>query len=394
MKKFFSSLLVVTLSISLLVSCNPPSAAPSPTAVSTSPAAPPTQKSVTQAPATTSTPAPKPQTTPATKAPAAQPYYQGKTIQLIAATAPGGGTDATARVVATFLGRYIPGNPKIIVTNQPGAGGVVAANSFYAKAKPDGFTLLHGSDSLMGSQQKNMDIVQYDLNKMALIGNIGTPGPVFGIRKDAMARLKDPNGPPAIVGTKDGQETWEVVPLFGKEFLGWNVRWLPGFGGTGDIVLAVRRGEVDMFGDSQNIKTLADEGIMEVIATVGNYANGKFNRRPDFPNVPTLEEYLGDKKPTGVAWDGMLAAVAPNAVFKFTAAPAGTPGDVAALLRDAYGKLKQDQQVIDMLKKTFADEFEIKSGQDTQNLMKQAVSASPEAVAYLAGLLKKFGVTK
>jgi len=74
----------------------------------------------------------------------ATPYFQGKQIEIIAATAAGGGP--TPRRAS--LPRFCPstyGKPTIIVRNQPGAGGAVAANSFYERAKPDGLTLFHGS---------------------------------------------------------------------------------------------------------------------------------------------------------------------------------------------------------------------------------------------------------
>ncbi len=367
------------------------------TAATPSPTPPPTGQPTavptaapTKPPVQPGTPTPKP----ATPAPSGPPYYQGKTIEIVAATAPGGGTDTSARAVAAYLPRHIPGNPKIIVRNQAGAGGVVATNSFYAKAKPDGLTLIHGSDTLIGAQQRRRDIVQYDLLKMVLIGNMGGPGPVFAIRKDALKRLKDPSAPACIVGTREGEEAWEVIPLLGKEFLGWNIRWVPGYGGTSEIVLAVRRGEVDMFGDSQNIKLLVEEGVMEPLAQVGVYQGGKFVRRADFSQVPTFEEVLGDKKPTGIPWQGFLCAVGPAAVFKWTAAPPGTPDNVSKILIDAYAALKQDREAMDMLTKSFAEVFEISAGKDTESLMRAAVEAPPEAVDYIEGLLKKFGVKK
>jgi tripartite-type tricarboxylate transporter receptor subunit TctC len=49
--------------------------------------------------------------------------------------------DLYARAVALFMGKYLPGNPSIIVQNMPGAGHMIAANYIYTVAKPDGLTL-------------------------------------------------------------------------------------------------------------------------------------------------------------------------------------------------------------------------------------------------------------
>jgi tripartite-type tricarboxylate transporter receptor subunit TctC len=56
-------------------------------------------------------------------------FYKGRQITLIVGTAPGGINDISARFVARYLGKYIPGNPAIVVENQPGAGGITSAQS-------------------------------------------------------------------------------------------------------------------------------------------------------------------------------------------------------------------------------------------------------------------------
>ncbi|HET9295604.1 MAG TPA: hypothetical protein VFP18_01805, partial [Candidatus Binatia bacterium] len=73
--------------------------------------------------------------------PAQTPYYQGKTIRLVAGTPAGSVYDSYARLMAQFLPRYIPGTPNIIVQNMPGVASMVAANYIYSIAKPDGLTI-------------------------------------------------------------------------------------------------------------------------------------------------------------------------------------------------------------------------------------------------------------
>src|ERR1019366_8207625 len=55
-------------------------------------------------------------------------FYKGKTITMIVGSDVGGGYDLTARTVARYLGRYIPGHPSVIVQNKPGASSFVASN--------------------------------------------------------------------------------------------------------------------------------------------------------------------------------------------------------------------------------------------------------------------------
>ena len=52
-------------------------------------------------------------------------FYRGRSVTMLVGTAPGGINDISARLVAKYLGRFIPGNPSIVVQNNPGAGGLI-----------------------------------------------------------------------------------------------------------------------------------------------------------------------------------------------------------------------------------------------------------------------------
>jgi hypothetical protein len=65
-------------------------------------------------------------------------FYDGETIQLLVSSGPGATTDISARLVARYLGKHLPGHPGIVVQNMSGGGGLVAANYIYNVAKPDG----------------------------------------------------------------------------------------------------------------------------------------------------------------------------------------------------------------------------------------------------------------
>jgi tripartite-type tricarboxylate transporter receptor subunit TctC len=59
----------------------------------------------------------------------AEDFYKGRTeMAMIVGSAPGGGYDGYARMVARYMSKYLPGHPTFVVNNMPGAGGVRAAN--------------------------------------------------------------------------------------------------------------------------------------------------------------------------------------------------------------------------------------------------------------------------
>ena len=73
--------------------------------------------------------------------------FEGKTIRVVVSAAAGGGTDSAGRVMARFIPKFLPGNPKIFVQNMPGGGGILGNNYFFNKAKPNGLDLFQASSS-------------------------------------------------------------------------------------------------------------------------------------------------------------------------------------------------------------------------------------------------------
>src|SRR5206468_12150912 len=65
-------------------------------------------------------------------------FYQGKQIRFVVRTTPGGDYDQYSRLLARFMGKYIPGNPQFVVVNMPGGGGITAANYMAQVAPRDG----------------------------------------------------------------------------------------------------------------------------------------------------------------------------------------------------------------------------------------------------------------
>src|SRR5262245_49336144 len=65
-------------------------------------------------------------------------FYKGRQLRMIVGSAVGGGYDLFARIVARHIVRHIPGNPGIIVQNQPAAAGVVMVNQLYSQGPKDG----------------------------------------------------------------------------------------------------------------------------------------------------------------------------------------------------------------------------------------------------------------
>lgn len=314
--------------------------------------------------------------------------YAGKTIRFLVSSNPGGGTDAAARVVARFLPKYIPGNPETIIQNMPGGGGTIANNYFYANGKPDGLWLFQDSSSGLGNFTRGGSRIKYDPRQNRAVGSITRGGSLMMVRKDAKSRLTDPKAKKVVVGDSDGIRTWVATLVWAAEYLNWNLRFVYGYPGSQELQLALRTGEIDIWGTS-NAKLINDfvkEGKHEVLFQQED------QRRPGYPDVPTFVEVLGDKKPTGAAWEGYLAWSGPNEIDKFLVAPRGTPDPIMGILREAFVKMAKDEGFKTQATNFFGDAWRTRTGEKTQVMIRDVTTISKDAERVLTQLRKKYGL--
>src|SRR5437016_1929710 len=76
-------------------------------------------------------------------------FYRSRTIEILVGAGAGGGYDVNARLVARHLGRFIPGNPTLVVNNVPGGGGIRAVNFLYNKSPRDGSVIATFSNAMI-----------------------------------------------------------------------------------------------------------------------------------------------------------------------------------------------------------------------------------------------------
>src|SRR6059036_4774 len=100
----------------------------------------------------------------------AQDFYKDKTIRFIVGQAAGGGYDTYTRLIARYMGKYIPGSPTTVVDNMTGAGSLVAANYIYNNAKSDGLTIGNWNSALVFNQAMGDINVKFDAGKFGWIG--------------------------------------------------------------------------------------------------------------------------------------------------------------------------------------------------------------------------------
>jgi tripartite-type tricarboxylate transporter receptor subunit TctC len=326
--------------------------------------------------------------------PAAEVSFQGKQINVIIGSKPGGGTDGQGRLVGTYLGKYLPGNPTMTYSNIPGSSGIKAINHFTQRTKPDGTSMLSASSvSLEPTTLRNKDIVKYDPRTFAIIGGVSAGGTVMVVKTDAKSRLTEKGAQPVVVGAVDATRTGLSMALWGAEFLGWNTKWVIGYGGTSALMMAIQQGEIDMTGTSNlfHLKKLMETGKFVGVVQAGDLEGGKFIARTAFRDVPVLPDLVSSKV-DGAAKEAFETWLYSNQVGKWFALPPNTPADVVETYRTAFQKVMKDPHFIDQAHKQFSADFEPMSAHDVSLVVNALASTSDEALHYTTALRVKHGL--
>jgi hypothetical protein len=320
--------------------------------------------------------------------------FKGKLVTVLVGFSPGGGADASARVIAPYLARLLPGNPTVIVQNMPGADGLSSMNYFVQQVKPDGLVVALGAGSQFDPLQYRLPNSHYDPTKFVFVGGFVRGGTVLLINDEAKKRLHDPAAAPVIMGVNGSPpRTGMLMAVWGIGFLDWHARWVLGYGETNAVMLALDNGEIDMTatGNLFQIKRLTDTGRYSILAQSGMLHDGKVVPRPDFGSAPVISEELAGKLPDATAQSAFDYWRAANTLDKWIALPPGTPAPVAEAYRTAFRTLSADPELLAMGKK-ISDDFTPQDYRDLVPLVDAVAAVTPAAVEYTNQLLRKQGV--
>lgn len=321
--------------------------------------------------------------------------FSGKTITMLIGYAAGGGTDASGRMIAPFLSKYLPGTPAVVVQNVPGADGLIALNWFVQQAKPDGLTVTMSSGTSADPGHFRKPESKYDPTKFQFVGGVGRGGTVMVIRKDALGRLQNKTAKPVVMGALAGvPRSGMLMTAWGIEYLGWNAKWVLGYRGTKDLFIALERGEIEMTSTANlaEVKTLLDSGQVVMLSQSGTLDNGKWVPRSDLPaNVPVISSLIDGKisEPTALAAFEYWKAL--NAVDKWLALPPGTPTEVVQTYRTAYAKASADPEFA-VLGRKISQDFSVQLVTDVEALIKTLGGIPDRSLDYMNVVLKKQGI--
>jgi tripartite-type tricarboxylate transporter receptor subunit TctC len=282
--------------------------------------------------------------------PAQTPFYQGQTVTIRVGFTAGGAFDVWARLIAQYLGKYVPGNPSFVVQNMTGGGSMIAANYVYGVAKPDGLTLGIVSPGLYIQQLSGQQEIKFEWFKYSWIGSPEKTDRIFYIRADTpyktLLDMRNAVEPPKCGATGLGTAAY-YFPRLLQEAFALKLTMVPGYKGAADANLAIERGEVQCwcgsvqayFG-SEPGRTWAKTGFVRVLTQGGQ------KRHPNLPQVPTVWEFMDKEKVAEPHRRIAKIFVLPDEMGRPFFGPPGIPADRLKALRDGFAKMMKDPDVI------------------------------------------------
>jgi len=319
----------------------------------------------------------------AVRAQPAGDFYKDKTVTLVVSSSAGGGYDIMARTVAKYLGNHIPGRPRVVVSNMPGAGGIVAMNYFYRSAPKDG-TFIAGMQNntpfepLLGTKE-----AQYDATKFNWLGSPSAEVGLIAVwRNVPVNSIADLRRREITVGSSGANSTPSFYARLINETLGTKMRIVVGYPGQNEVYFAMERGEVDGFPSlfyntlnathpnwrtEKNVKLILQYGLEKEAA---------------IPNVPSALDLAANAEDRQLLQAG-LAEVSLGRPYLM---PPGVPAARVAIMRKALADTFRDPALLADSKRMSLGVNTPKTGEQIQQLISETYSTPPKTIDRLRKL--------
>jgi tripartite-type tricarboxylate transporter receptor subunit TctC len=301
-------------------------------------------------------------------------FYSGHVVTIVVGSSTGGGYDLNARLLAKYLGKYIPGSPTVIVENMPGAGGLKAAGYMYSVAPKDG--------SYIAILQRNLTVEPlftkqiYDGTKFTWLGSVsGDVSLCLSSSASKASSLADLKKEKFVLASQAPGADSQIFGSLLKNFVDANIKMISGYPGTSDMALAMDRGEVDgMCGISRStLTTLFDRALKQ--KSINVLVQAAVQRDPAMADVPTfLELATTDMDRAAIK---LLTGTQPMA--RPFVAPPDIPADRKDALRVAFEQATRDPQFLADAKQSNVDVTPI-SGEAIDRILSDLYHSAPEVI--------------
>jgi tripartite-type tricarboxylate transporter receptor subunit TctC len=268
-------------------------------------------------------------------------FYRGRNIDLIVGYPPGGSNNLYARVLANHIGKYIPGNPGVVVRNMPGAGSVTAAAFVATSAPRDGSVLALASPTLPLEERLTTGGQRFKSSEFAWVGRINTLVNVIFTRRASIKTFDEAFTTAVRLSATGAGSAITVYPNATNTVLGTKFDIVRGYSGSMEGMLAVERSEVDGHCTGwDTLKTSHPQWIDD--KSVNVLVQFSARRHAELKDTPTVLEYAKTQRQIDLLRAIVNAAEIGTAFFSTP----GLPPERLAILRSAFLRCVEDRDFL------------------------------------------------
>jgi tripartite-type tricarboxylate transporter receptor subunit TctC len=227
-------------------------------------------------------------------------FFRGKQIRFIVGSAPGGTYDLLARIVARHMPAHIPGNPSIIVQNQPTAGGLLMVNQLFALGPNDGTAIGVPLNGIPAAPLLQPAAAHFDAAKLIWLGSTHSEPYIAYVWHTApVQNLAEVLRKQLVVGATTPGTTMNDFPQLTNAILGTKFKIVPGYASTPQMNEALERGEVEGvagFGWFA-LNAQAPQWVTEKkITVIAQFGAARHRLLPDVPLMLDLAKSEADRQ--------------------------------------------------------------------------------------------------
>ncbi|MFM1814975.1 MAG: hypothetical protein RLZ98_1670 [Pseudomonadota bacterium] len=302
-------------------------------------------------------------------------FYKGKQVSVIVSSDSGSTYDSYARFLARHIGKHIPGNPKLIVQNMPGAGQLKGTEYIYKIAPKDGTvigTISRGFpfDPILGVNPLNIDPM-----KFVWLGSMNREVSLaISWHTTSVKTLEDARKTEILIAGTGAAADSEIMPKAFNSLAGTKFKIISGYRGLTGGSLAMERGEVQGIGyySWSSVKRKDDWLNGKKINLL--FHTGK-TAHPELPGVPLIREAVKDE----VSRKALSFLLDREILGRPFVAPPGIPQDRAKALRAAFNATMKDPEFVAEAHKRKV-EAELVTAEEVEALLREANAAPKDVI--------------